>query len=74
MWIFHNGVGVACSSGVCVHGVDLSGDIGAAVGVLKAKLVWATSQLRATSSVHEAQAISELINSTCKAIAALRDL
>lgn len=63
-----------CSSVVCVHGVDLTGDVGAAVAMLKDKLVWATSQLRATSSVHEAQTISELINSTCKAIAALRDL
>ncbi|KAK4297447.1 hypothetical protein Pmani_030142 [Petrolisthes manimaculis] len=59
---------------VCVHGVDLTSDVGAAVTVLKDKLVWATSQLNATNSVHEANNISELITNTCRAIATLRDL
>ncbi|KAK3879976.1 hypothetical protein Pcinc_015503 [Petrolisthes cinctipes] len=59
---------------VCVHGVDLTSDVGAAVAVLKDKLVWATSQLGATNSVHEANNISELITNTCRAIATLRDL
>lgn len=57
-----------------IHGVTLSEDVTAAVNVLREKLVWATSQLQATTSVHEAQNLAGLITESCKAITALRDI
>nr|XP_053648551.1 protein ZNRD2-like isoform X1 [Cherax quadricarinatus] len=62
------------SKSLLVHGINLSEDVAAAVNALRCKLGWATSQLQATTSVHEAQNLSELITETCKAITALRDL
>ncbi|KAG0719278.1 Sjoegren syndrome/scleroderma autoantigen 1 [Chionoecetes opilio] len=57
-----------------VHGMDLSESAGQAVAALRDKLAWATGQLSATSSVHEAQNLAGLITETCKAITALKEL
>ncbi|KAG7165041.1 putative Sjoegren syndrome/scleroderma autoantigen 1-like [Homarus americanus] len=59
---------------IIVHGVNLSEDATATINVLREKLVWAKNQLLATTSVHEAQKLVELITEVCKAITALRDL
>lgn len=57
-----------------VHGTDLSESAGEAVAALRDKLVWATEQLSATNSIHEAQNVAGLITETCKAITALKEL
>lgn len=54
--------------------MDLSESAGKAVAALQEKLVWATGQLSATSSIHEAQNLAGLITETCKAITALKEL
>ncbi|KAK8383578.1 hypothetical protein O3P69_015803 [Scylla paramamosain] len=57
-----------------VHGMDLSENAGEAVAALRDKLAWATEQLSATTSIHEAQNLAGLITETCKAITALKEL
>ena len=54
--------------------MDLSENAGEAVAALRDKLVWATGQLSATTSIHEAQNLAGLITETCKAITALKEL
>lgn len=62
------------SESLSIHGVDFSEDVPRVMSVLKEKLVWASSQLQATTSVPEARSLAELISESCKAITALRDL
>ncbi|XP_045106229.1 protein ZNRD2-like [Portunus trituberculatus] len=57
-----------------VHGTDLSENAAEAVAALRDKLAWATEQLSATTSTHEAQNLAGLITETCKAISALKEL
>ncbi|XP_069975644.1 protein ZNRD2 isoform X3 [Penaeus vannamei] len=57
-----------------IHGVDLHEDVTQAVDALREKLTWASKQLNATTSIHEAQTLAVLISDTCRAISALRDL
>ncbi|XP_068209775.1 protein ZNRD2-like [Palaemon carinicauda] len=66
--------GTQDSKSLTIHGIDISGDVTTAMFALREKLTWAGNQLSATTSVHEARNIAELISECCKAIGALRDL